>query len=77
MNNFYQDQKPFMILATDKAILTLLNAYQIELNNKKMMVIGESNLVGKPTKHLLKNILMMLVQEILILGLMVLKLSIF
>ena len=55
MNNFYQDQKPFMIPATAKAILTLLNAYQIELNNKKMMVIGESNLVGKPTKHLLKK----------------------
>ena len=55
MNNFYQDQKPFMIPATAKAILTLLNDYQIELNNKKMMVIGESNLVGKPTKHLLKK----------------------
>ena len=55
MNNFYQDQKSFMIPATAKAILTLLNAYQIELNNKKMMVIGESNLVGKPTKHLLKK----------------------
>ena len=55
MNHFYQDQKPFMIPATAKAILTLLNAYQIELNNKKMMVIGESNLVGKPTKHLLKK----------------------
>ena len=55
MKNFYQDQKPFMIPATAKAILTLLNAYQIELNNKKMMVIGESNLVGKPTKHLLKK----------------------
>ena len=55
MNHFYQDQKPFMIPATARAVLTLLKAYEIELENKKMMVIGESNLVGRPTKHLLKK----------------------
>ena len=55
MNHFYQDKKPFMIPATAKAILTLLKDYKIELENKKMMVIGESNLVGKPIKYLLEK----------------------
>lgn len=54
MDKFYNDQKPFFCPATARAIFVLLNFYKINLN-KKIMVIGESNLVGKPTKKLLSK----------------------
>lgn len=54
MKNFYNDESSFFIPATAKAILTLLESYNIDLH-KEIMVIGESNLVGKPIKHLLSK----------------------
>ena len=53
-NNFYNDVQPYFCPATARAVLLLLNFYNIDLN-KKIMVIGESNLVGKPTKKLLSR----------------------
>ncbi|MGL5643680.1 MAG: bifunctional 5,10-methylenetetrahydrofolate dehydrogenase/5,10-methenyltetrahydrofolate cyclohydrolase, partial [Metamycoplasmataceae bacterium] len=48
----YQNQK-CIVPATAKAIISLLNAYNIEVKGKQIGVVGESNLVGKPTKELL------------------------
>ncbi len=52
MNNFYSNKKPYYCPATARAIHLLLTHYDIDLN-KKIMVIGESNLVGKPIKKIL------------------------
>ena len=42
-----------IIPATPKGIIRLLDEYQIPLSGKKALVIGKSNLVGKPTALLL------------------------
>lgn len=54
MDNFYKNQ-PAMIPATARAVLMLLQAYKINLVNQRIVVVGESNLVGRPTKHLLSR----------------------
>ncbi len=54
MNNFYNDKDDYSIPATARGILLLLNYYDVNLD-QNIMVIGESNLVGKPTKHLLSK----------------------
>ena len=41
--------------ATARGILTLLKENQIEIKNKNVVVIGRSNLVGKPTALLMQN----------------------
>ncbi|MGL5617889.1 MAG: bifunctional 5,10-methylenetetrahydrofolate dehydrogenase/5,10-methenyltetrahydrofolate cyclohydrolase [Metamycoplasmataceae bacterium] len=50
----YQNQE-CIIPATAKAIVSLLIAYDIDVRGKQVGVIGESNLVGKPTKKLLNK----------------------
>lgn len=55
MNNFYNDKDTCFIPATSRAIMLLLNFYKINLTNKNIVVVGESNLVGKPTKHILSK----------------------
>ncbi len=52
LNKFYNDETLF-IPTTARAIKTLLDFYKIDIKNKKILVIGESDLVGKPTKKLL------------------------
>ncbi|MGL6125338.1 MAG: bifunctional 5,10-methylenetetrahydrofolate dehydrogenase/5,10-methenyltetrahydrofolate cyclohydrolase [Metamycoplasmataceae bacterium] len=52
-NNLLYQNKECIIPATAKAIMYLLSAYNIEIKNKKIGVIGESNLVGRPAKELL------------------------
>ena len=47
------DDNPLFIPATARAIKILLDFYEIDIKNKKILVIGESDLVGKPTKKLL------------------------
>ena len=42
-----------IVPATPKGIIRLLDEYQIPLSGKKALVIGKSNLVGKPTALLL------------------------
>lgn len=51
--NFYNDIKPYFIPATANAIYLLLESYNINLKDQKILVIGESDLVGKPIKKLL------------------------
>lgn len=46
---FYSGQNPFAIPCTTRGIIMLLKEYNIELEGKNVVVIGRSNLVGKPT----------------------------
>lgn len=44
-----------LVPATTKGILSLLNYYHIEVEGKKVLMIGRSRLVGKPTAQALVN----------------------
>jgi len=46
---------PWAICCTPKGIIKLLKAYKISLTGKNAVVIGRSNIVGKPTATLLTN----------------------
>lgn len=46
---FYTGQEPYAIPCTTRGILMLLKEYNIEIQGKHVVVIGRSNLVGKPT----------------------------
>ncbi|WP_029512933.1 bifunctional 5,10-methylenetetrahydrofolate dehydrogenase/5,10-methenyltetrahydrofolate cyclohydrolase [Mycoplasmopsis iners] len=58
--NFYNDkdmEKYFhFIPATALAVQEIVNHYKIDLKDKKVAVVGRSNLVGKPIAHILKRI---------------------
>jgi methylenetetrahydrofolate dehydrogenase (NADP+)/methenyltetrahydrofolate cyclohydrolase len=56
----YQSGKMFLgekslVSCTPKGIIALLKAYNIELQGKRAVVVGRSNIVGKPTAMLLLN----------------------
>ncbi len=46
---FYTGQEPYAIPCTTRGIIMLLKEYNIEIEGKHVVVIGRSNLVGKPT----------------------------
>lgn len=54
MKNFYNDVSPYFCPATARGIHCLLESYNIDLR-KKIMVIGQSNLVGKPITKILSK----------------------
>lgn len=47
--------KPYAICCTPKGIIKLLKEYEIDLVGKNAVVIGRSNIVGKPIATLLTN----------------------
>ncbi len=47
--------EPFAICCTPKGIIKLLEYYNIKIEGKNALVIGRSNIVGKPTSTLLTN----------------------
>ncbi|MBQ4645902.1 MAG: bifunctional 5,10-methylenetetrahydrofolate dehydrogenase/5,10-methenyltetrahydrofolate cyclohydrolase [Candidatus Gastranaerophilales bacterium] len=47
--------EPYAICCTPKGIIKLLKEYKINLTGKNAIVIGRSNIVGKPTATLLTN----------------------
>lgn len=47
--------EPYAICCTPKGIVKLLDYYKIKLEGKNVVVIGRSNIVGKPTATLLTN----------------------
>jgi methylenetetrahydrofolate dehydrogenase (NADP+)/methenyltetrahydrofolate cyclohydrolase len=51
----FTGEKPFVYPCTPKGILLLLDEYNIELEGKHVVVIGRSNLVGKPVAQMLLN----------------------
>ncbi len=46
--------KPYSVPCTPKGIIRILEEYNIELEGKKVLVIGRSNIVGKPISLLLQ-----------------------
>ena len=49
----FMGEKPYVYPCTPKGILLLLDEYNIELEGKHAVVIGRSNLVGKPIAQML------------------------
>ena len=47
--------KPYAYPCTPKGIIRLLDEYKIELDGKNIIVIGRSNIVGKPLSFMLQN----------------------
>ena len=47
--------EPYAVCCTPKGIIKLLKKYKINLAGKNVVVIGRSNIVGKPTATLLTN----------------------
>ena len=51
----FSGEKPYVYPCTPKGILLLLDEYGIEIEGKHAVVIGRSNLVGKPVAQMLLN----------------------
>lgn len=51
----FTGEKPYVYPCTPKGILLLLDEYNIEIEGKHVVVIGRSNLVGKPVAQMLMN----------------------
>lgn len=51
----FSGEEPYVYPCTPKGILLLLDEYNIELAGKHVVVIGRSNLVGKPVAQMLLN----------------------
>lgn len=51
----FTGEKPYVYPCTPKGILLLLDEYNIEIEGKHAVVIGRSNLVGKPVAQMLLN----------------------
>lgn len=51
----FSGEEPYVYPCTPKGILLLLDEYNIELASKHVVVIGRSNLVGKPVAQMLLN----------------------
>lgn len=49
------NEKPYIIPCTPKGIMRLLDEYGIKIEGKNAVVIGRSNIVGKPVSILLLN----------------------
>lgn len=48
-------EKPYVYPCTPKGILLLLDEYNIEIEGKHVVVVGRSNLVGKPVAQMFLN----------------------
>lgn len=55
LGKLFSGEKPYVYPCTPKGILLLLDEYNIELDGKNIVVIGRSNLVGKPVAQMLLN----------------------
>ncbi|MBP3923952.1 bifunctional 5,10-methylene-tetrahydrofolate dehydrogenase/5,10-methylene-tetrahydrofolate cyclohydrolase [bacterium] len=51
----FSGEKPFVYPCTPRGILHLLEKYHIEIEGKNVVVIGRSNLVGKPVAQMMMN----------------------
>ena len=51
----FSGEEPYVYPCTPNGILLLLDEYNIELEGKHVVVIGRSNLVGKPVAQMLLN----------------------
>lgn len=55
IRGLWTNDKGYILPATARAVLTMLEYYDIDVNGKKVVVIGRSTLVGKPTAMALIN----------------------
>ncbi len=55
VGKLYAGLNPYAVCCTPKGIVKLLKAYSIEIEGKDVLVIGRSNIVGKPVASLLIN----------------------
>ena len=55
LGKLFSGEKPYVYPCTPKGILLLLDEYNIELDGKNVVVVGRSNLVGKPVAQMLLN----------------------
>lgn len=51
----FSGEKPFVYPCTPKGILLLLDEYNIELDGKHVVIVGRSNIVGKPLSQMMLN----------------------
>lgn len=51
----FAGQKPYVYPCTPKGILLLLDKYNIELDGKHVVIVGRSNIVGKPMAQMMLN----------------------
>ena len=54
-NNLYSN-KPAILPATARAVISIFNFYKIEIKNKNIAIFGKSSLVGKPTAFYLQKL---------------------
>ncbi|HAT4109155.1 bifunctional methylenetetrahydrofolate dehydrogenase/methenyltetrahydrofolate cyclohydrolase [Clostridium perfringens] len=54
VGRFYKGEKCFMP-CTPNSVITLLKAYNIEIEGKEVVIIGRSNIVGKPLFQIFLN----------------------
>lgn len=55
LGKFYSSSSPDLAPCTAQGVMDLLDFYNIELEGKRALVIGRSNIVGKPVAHLLET----------------------
>lgn len=53
LGKLFSGEEPYVYPCTPKGILLLLDEYNIELDGKNVVVVGRSNLVGKPVAQML------------------------
>lgn len=51
----FSGEKPYVYPCTPKGILLLLEEYDIDIEGKHVVIIGRSNIVGKPLSQMLLN----------------------
>ncbi len=51
----FSGEKPFVYPCTPKGILILLDEYNIDLDGKHVVIVGRSNIVGKPLSQMILN----------------------
>ncbi len=51
----FSGEKPYVYPCTPKGILLLLKEYNIEISGKHVVIIGRSNIVGKPLSQMMLN----------------------
>ncbi|EFF41392.1 bifunctional 5,10-methylenetetrahydrofolate dehydrogenase/5,10-methenyltetrahydrofolate cyclohydrolase [Mycoplasmopsis alligatoris] len=53
--NLYNAAGKHFVSATARAVLELMEYYQIDVKDKRVAVVGRSHLVGKPVAHIIKR----------------------
>lgn len=51
----FSGERPFVYPCTPKGILLLLDEYNIELDGKHVVIVGRSNIVGRPLAQMMLN----------------------